>query len=382
MKEHLNIEDLKQKLTEFIENTDDIRVILRCLSAAGISVEEDGAADKMAVSNQLRSVMTDKEDLIRKSIHILAGSDTSKKHKEKTAPAGQPAKAFPRKWKTIAAVLGGLAAAVLVGWLLCTLLPLINKGKGDTLVTVAKEYETFSVGDCRFNMVLVQGGTFTMGATEEQGEDPDSDETPTHPVTLDDYYIGETEVTQQLWTAVMGEGPIPYDGDQHPMKNISYDDCILFIQKLNELTGQRFHLPTEAQWEFAARGGNLSGHFMFAGSNDIDEVGWHADNSWNQGKKSPDFGNHPVGSKKPNELGIYDMSGNVWEWCYDYYSKYTPAPQKNPNGLENSSASFRVNRGGSWDYIATSSRVSNRRNRTPDFRNFNLGMRLALDVNQ
>ena len=380
MKEHLNIQDLKKTMTEFIEQTDDIQVILRCLSAAGISVEEDGAADKMTVSNQLRSVITDKEDLIRQSIHILAGSRASKKHKDKAAPADRPARIVPKKWKTAAAVLGGLAAVVLAGWLLFTLLPMINKGKGNTVVTVAEEYETISVGDCRFNMVLVKGGTFTMGATEDQGDDTDSDEVPTHLVTLSDYYIGETEVTQQLWTAVMGEGPIPYDGDQHPMKNLSYDDCILFIQKLNGMTGRRFHLPTEAQWEFAARGGNLSEHYMFAGSNDIDQVGWYADNSWNQGKKSPNFGNHPVGSKKPNELGIYDMSGNVWEWCHDYYSKYTPEHQKDPSGLDNSSASFRVNRGGSWDYIATSSRVSNRRNRTPDFRNFNLGMRLALDA--
>lgn len=380
MKEHLNIQDLKKTMTEFIEQTDDIQVILRCLSAAGISVEDDGSADKMTVSNQLRSVITDKEELIRQSIHILAGSRASKKDKGKDDPADHPARIVPGKWKTAAAVLGGLAAAVLVGWLLFALFPLLNKGKGNTLVTVAEKYETISVGDCSFNMVLVKGGTFTMGATEDQGDDTDSDEVPTHLVTLSDYYIGETEVTQQLWTAVMGEGPIPYDGDQHPMKNLSYDDCILFIRKLNEMTGRHFHLPTEAQWEFAARGGNRSGHFMFAGSDDIDKVGWYADNSWNQGKKSPDFGNHPVGSKKPNELGIYDMSGNVWEWCHDYYSKYTPEHQKDPSGLDNSSASFRVNRGGSWDYIATSSRISNRRNRTPDFRNFNLGMRLAMDA--
>lgn len=380
MKEHLNIQDLKKTMTEFIEQTDDIQVILRCLTAAGISVENDGAVDKMTSSSQLRSVITDKEDLIRKSIHILAGSRASMKQKDKDVSAGQPSNMAAKKWKTATAVLGGLVAAVLAGWLLLTLLPMSNKGKGSTLVTVAKVYETISVGDCSFNMVLVEGGTFTMGATEDQGDDTDSDEIPTHLVTLSDYYIGETEVTQKLWTVVMGEGPIPYDGDQHPMKNLSYDDCILFIQKLNEMTGRHFHLPTEAQWEFAARGGNLSEHYMFAGSNDIDKVGWYADNSWNQGKKSPDFGNHPVGSKKPNELGIYDMSGNVWEWCHDYYSKYTPEHQKDPSGLDNSSASFRVNRGGSWDYIATSSRVSNRRNRTPDFRNFNLGMRLALDA--
>ena len=138
MKEHLNIQDLKKTMTEFIEQTDDIQVILRCLSAAGISVEDDGSADKMTVSNQLRSVITDKEELIRQSIHILAGSRASKKHKGKDDPADHPARIVPGKWKTAAAVLGGLAAAVLVGWLLFALFPLLNKAKGNTLVTVAE----------------------------------------------------------------------------------------------------------------------------------------------------------------------------------------------------------------------------------------------------
>lgn len=250
--------------------------------------------------------------------------------------------------------------------------------KKHTIVTVAKKNETIEVNGYKFNMVQIEGGTFTMGATQEMVEyDYDNDETPTQQVTLSPYSIGETEVTQGLWYAVMGERPLNPDGDDHPMKEVSHDECLDFIAKLNKLTGRHFHLPTEAQWEFAARGGNQTHHYLFAGSNDIDEVAWYSANCWDMGKEDPNFGNHAVAMKKPNELGLYDMSGNVWEWCHGSYERFDKEPKTDPTLNEPSHGSFRCNRGGSWDYIATSARVSNRRNRTRDFRNFNLGLRLA-----
>jgi formylglycine-generating enzyme required for sulfatase activity len=225
-------------------------------------------------------------------------------------------------------------------------------------------------------MIKVEGGTFIMGASDDM-DDHDSDELPKQEVTLSSYSIGETEVTQGLWFAVMGERPASPDGDNHPMKGVSHDECMKFIAKLNQLTGRHFHLPTEAQWEFAARGGNQSHNYWFSGSNNIDEVAWYSVNSWDMGKGNPDFGNHPVGMKKPNELGIYDMSGNVWEWCLETFVRYDGKPKTDPGLNDSIQGSFRCNRGGSWDYIATSARVNNRRNRTRDFRNFNLGRRRA-----
>lgn len=241
--------------------------------------------------------------------------------------------------------------------------------------TVAEKYETFTVNGCSFNMVSVKGGTFLMGSNTHDG-DEDQDELPNQLVTLSDFAIGETEVTQGLWKAVMGSLPIIPEGDNHPMKNVSWDDCIQFINKLNKLTGRHFHLPSEAQWEYAAKGGNKSQNYKYAGSNNIDEVAWYASNSWDKGKDSPDFGNHAVGQLKPNELGLYDMSGNVWEWCQDVFTRYDGKPKTNPVATSDAGA-FRINRGGSWDYISDSARSANRRIRTSDFRNFNIGLRLA-----
>lgn len=222
---------------------------------------------------------------------------------------------------------------------------------------------TFNVGGVEFTMVYVEGGTFMMGSDDA---DANSNEKPIHQVTLSDYYIGETEVTQALWKAVMGSNPSYSNGDNLPVDSVSWDDCQEFISKLNEITGENFSLPTEAQWEFAARGGNYSKGYKYSGSNDIDAVAWYGDNS---GKKI-----HPVGTKQANELGIYDMSGNVWEWCSDWDGPYSSVAVTDPAGP--SSGSYRVNRGGSWGSDASSCRCAYRLSAPANSHSY-LGLRLV-----
>ena len=225
----------------------------------------------------------------------------------------------------------------------------------------------FTVNGVSFQMVEVRGGTFTMGATSEQG-DANDDEKPTHEVTLSDYYIGKTEVTQALWEAVMGNNPSYFQGKSLPVENISWNDCKTFIVKLNALTGKTFRMPTEAEWEYAARGGSKSRGYKYSGSGNIDEVAWHKDNSEEK--------THEVGTKRPNELGLYDMSGNVWEWCNDWYGDYSSASQTNPKGPD--SGANRIGRGGGWWYYARGCRCSIRGDFGPDYRNEFLGLRLCL----
>ena len=219
------------------------------------------------------------------------------------------------------------------------------------------------------NMVKVEGGTFTMGATSEQGSDAGSDEKPVHQVTLSDFYLGKYEVTQEEWEAVMGNYPSEFKGSHRPVECVSWKDCRDFISKLNRLTGLNFSLPTEAQWEYAARGGKKSKGYKYSGSNTIGDVAWYRDNSSSK--------THDVGTKAPNELGLYDMSGNVWEWCSDWYSSsyYSSSPSVNPTGP--SSGSYRVFRGGSWNIIAHYCRVSYRHYDFPDYRSNCLGFRLV-----
>ena len=227
-----------------------------------------------------------------------------------------------------------------------------------------------TVNGVTFNMIKVDGGTFIMGATSEM-TNPDSDEKPTHQVTLSSYYIGETEVTQALWTAVMGNNPssFSYFKDANlPVENVSWEDCQTFIGKLNGLIGKRFRLPTEAEWEYAARGGNRSNHTQYSGGSMIDDVAWYDGNS---GSKT-----HSVKTKKPNELGLYDMSGNVWEWCQDWYGSYSSNAQTNPTGPD--SGSGRVNRGGSWRISEGCCRSSFRGYMSQGFCGYYLGFRLAL----
>ena len=217
-------------------------------------------------------------------------------------------------------------------------------------------------------MVKVEAGSFNMGAAPEM-ENPYEDEKPVHRVTLtNNYYIGKYEVTQALWQAVMGSNPSDFKGDNLPVEKVSWDDCQDFISKLNAMTGKRFRLPTEAEWEFAARGGNKSRGYQYSGSYNIDDVAWYSDNSG--------FKTHAVGTKQPNELGLYDMTGNVHEWCQDRSGSYSSSPQTNPIGAV--SGSFRVLRGGSWGNSAGYCRSSFRGSNTPGSRYGYLGLRLAL----
>ena len=233
--------------------------------------------------------------------------------------------------------------------------------------------ETFSVNGVDFDMIEVEGGTFTMGATEEQGSDVSDNEKPAHQVMLSPYYIGKTEVTQELWEAVMGSNPSFFSGNKNrPVENVSWDDCQVFINKLNGLTGKSFRLPTEAEWEYAARGGKKSKGYKYSGSNTIDDVAWYDTNSAGT--------THPVSSKAPNELGLYDMSGNVWEWCSDWYGKsyYEESPEPNPIGPE--IGTLRVKRGGDWYFSANKCRVSYRNSNSQHYQTSENGLRLVLDI--
>lgn len=216
-----------------------------------------------------------------------------------------------------------------------------------------------------YPMVFVEGGTFKMGSDDSEAY---SWEKPVHQVTLNSYCIGKYEVTQELWEVVMGSNPSHFKGARRPVEQVSWDDCQVFIRKLNSLTGKNFKLPTEAQWEYAARGGKKSRGYKYSGSNTIGDVAWYTDNSGNK--------THDVGTKIPNELGLYDMAGNVCEWCSDWYGDYSSSSQTNPSGP--SSGSYRVSRGGSWCYIARRCRVSNRNCSTPDYRLNFFGFRLCL----
>ncbi len=223
-------------------------------------------------------------------------------------------------------------------------------------------------GGVSIEMVKVEAGSFDMGATSEM-QNPYSDEKPVHRVTLtNNYYVGKYEVTQALWQAVMGSNPSIFKGDDLPVEEVSWKDCQKFITKLNAMTGKRFRLPSEAEWEYAARGGKKSRGYLYSGSNAIGDVAWYEGNS--------SFMTHAVGTKQPNELGIYDMTGNVWEWCQDRYGSYSSSPQTNPTGAVGGSR--RVFRGGSWSYSARRCCTSSRSGYSPGYRRYDLGLRLVL----
>lgn len=214
-----------------------------------------------------------------------------------------------------------------------------------------------------YPMVFVEGGTFMMGSASKEAYE---EEKPVHQVTLSSYSIGKYEVTQDLWEAVMGSNPSRFKGARKPVERVSWDDCQDFIQKLNNLTGKNFKLPTEAQWEYAARGGKKSKGYKYSGSDNIENVAW-----------SPGvLRTHKVGIKDPNELGLYDMSGNVYEWCSDWYGRYGKTSETNPIGP--TSGSDRVRRGGCWDSGSNACRVSSRTSQSPEFRVGYIGFRLCL----
>ena len=241
--------------------------------------------------------------------------------------------------------------------------------------SIPSGFETITVNGVSFNMVKVEGGTFTMGAGDDDTEATEW-ERPAHMVTLSSFYIGQTEVTQALWQAVMGANPSWYSSRKgfeenlrRPVECVSWDDCMTFIETLNQMTGKQFRLPTEAEWEYAARGGNKSQGYRYSGSNTIGDVTWYYENS-------NDI-MHPVATKSPNELGLFDMSGNVWEWCQDWLGEYSGSAQANPTGPI--SGTVRLMRGGSSSFDAIDCRVSNRDAYNPLEAIYDLGLRLVLD---
>jgi formylglycine-generating enzyme required for sulfatase activity len=254
---------------------------------------------------------------------------------------------------------------------------IISPGKSETInfeVSAASQQNNIASNNSNLllpEMVFVQGGTFTMGCTAEQSYCLDG-ETPAHSVMLKSFYVGKYEVTQEQWLAVMGFNP-SYFGTCYdcPVENVSWNDIQKFIEKLNQQTGKRYRLPTEAEWEFTAHGGLKSNGYKFSGSNDVSSIAWYTFNSNHK--------THPVGKKQPNELGVYDMSGNVWEYCNDWYrdNYYSSSPSSNPTGP--SSGSGRVLRGGSWEDFPIHCRVYDRNLNDPDFRDFGGGFRLVLE---
>ena len=236
-----------------------------------------------------------------------------------------------------------------------------------------QDFRTIQINGSYFDMSFVKGGTFIMGS---DAPDAETDEKPLHKVTLSDYYIGQTEVTQHLWKTVMGSSnnPSVTKGDTLPVTNISWDDCQTFVSRLSEMTGLQFRLPTEAEWEYAARGGQRSHGYVYAGSNDLDSVAWHPSNCTQP---------QAVGKKKPNELGIYDMSGNVYEFCHDWYGPYPSEPQTDPLGPTTSSTGYRIARGGCWQAQyngddASYCRIANRG--YAKFASQHLGLRIVLEI--
>ena len=225
-----------------------------------------------------------------------------------------------------------------------------------------------TVNGISYEFALVEAGTFTMGATPEM-KNVTSYEKPAHQVTLThNYYMGKTEVTQALWTAVMGENPSDFEGDNNPVNNVSWTECQEFIAKLNAATGKNFRLPTEAEWEFAAQGGNKSQHYQYSGSNDLKEVAWYSITSRDA--------THEVATKQANELGLYDMCGNVLEWCSDKFEEYSEAAQTDPTGPDE--GTDYVCRGGCYHYKADNCRTFNRDYFNLEDRYASVGFRLAI----
>ncbi|MEM6261912.1 MAG: formylglycine-generating enzyme family protein [Bacteroidota bacterium] len=219
-----------------------------------------------------------------------------------------------------------------------------------------------------FTMVRIAGGDFLMGSEDQEAY---GDEKPVHPVNISSFYLGQYPVTQALWQAVMGENPSRFPGKNRPVESVTWDDCQVFCAKLSELTDQPYRLPSEAEWEYAARGGHLSHGFLYSGSNDLDEVGWYGQRGG--------FGTQPIGLKPPNELGLYDMSGNVYEWCEDdWHITYDGAPKNGRPWIDTPErAPYRVCRGGGWSDSARRCRVSYRNSHSPGNRSGILGLRLA-----
>ncbi len=350
-------------------------------------LDKRGEVEKEAVKPSEKTLFTSgkptADEKTRYGVFSQGNDETElqqQQYGKEEVPSSSFLRSLPWKWLSMIAVIAVIVVGVGVYWLMnhnkTTDSP-VAALSADTAVKeeVTQEYMKLPeeqrniIQNLIDNMVSVEGGTFTMGATAEQGSDAWDNEKPAHKVTLSSFSIGKYEVTQEEWEAVMGSNP-SNSGAKHSVEEVSWDDCQEFIRKLNALTGKQFRLPTEAEWEYAARGGDRSRGYKYSGSDNIGSVAWSRDNS--------EFTTHPVGQNQANELGLYDMSGNVWEWCQDWYGEnyYGSSPSQNPKGP--STGSFRVIRGGCWGNDEESCRVSIRGSAAPDDRYSAQGLRLAL----
>ena len=328
----------------------EVRNFLKSSASEG-SATKKGATQSASSAHAVSSQQDDSDKTILKKRETKA---TEVKQQKKPSSVSVPKSVGRRKKLWMGVACGVVALAITLGFLI------------DTVHTKPKQEE--EIAKLLSNMVKVEGGTFTMGATSEQSSSAWDDEKPTHSVTLSSFYLCKYEVTQALWRAVMGGSLFNLKGDSLPVEQVSWDECQTFISRLNNLTGRNFRLPTEAEWEYAARGGNRSRGYKYSGSNVLSDVAWYDGNSSDK--------RHPIGTKSPNELGLYDMSGNVWEWCSDWYGYYSSSAQTNPTGP--SRGALRVCRGGGWYGGAGFCRLSDRDGGTPGSRNRDLGLRLAL----
>lgn len=257
-----------------------------------------------------------------------------------------------------------LAAAALVTLTACTSDKTeVSEDNGEGIITLSSK-------GVDYNLMQVKAGKFIIGATTEMKNVTPFEEEPAHDVTLTkDYYLGVTEVTQELWEAVMGSNPSAIKDPKMPVINVSWDDCQTFIKKLNELTGKKFRLPTEAEWEYAARGGSKSNRLQYSGSIYVERVAWYKSNS--------DGNLHQAGTMDINELGFHDLSGNVWEWCQDGHIKYPSEPQTDPCAEADSTEVY-VIRGGGWNSRPSDCRYTSRSGYERKANNADIGFRLAL----
>lgn len=251
-----------------------------------------------------------------------------------------------------------------------------DKGKD---IEKTSQDKTLIVNGVAFDMVYVEGGTFVMGCYGEHENICDDDEVPAHKVTVNSFYIGRFEVSQDLWDAVMEYNPSHFKGNKRPVECVSWYECETFVNRLSELTGYEFRIPTEAEWEFAARGGNNSKHYFYSGSDTANKVSWFASDKLDL-KKTIKKGTQNIGLKAPNELGVYDMSGNVYEWCYDWFGLYYMRHETNPTGPQN--GTYRVGRGGSWINPGEYCRVSYRSYSPPGNGYYYLGLRLVMTAEE
>ena len=231
---------------------------------------------------------------------------------------------------------------------------------GYTITEQSNGNKLISVNGVSFLMIKITGGEFEMGGTEEQGKDSSFTEKPVHKVIVEDFHMSDTVVTQKLWRVVMGKHQSQFKGDNRPVTNVSYNDCMEFVRRLSSITGNNFRLPTEEEWEFAARGGNNSSTYKYSGSDRLEEIAWYVDNA--------NRVTHDVKKKLPNALGLYDMSGNVWEWCSTLFHKYGQKPQ----------GSLMITRGGCATSTSKACRTSRRYYCDPTHKSCYLGIRLAL----